>query len=225
MDDEQTVIAIIGGTGNLGAGLARRFLRAGFRVIVGSRTQEKAYAMVEELRSVMADYDIESVNVDAKQNTAAADDADVVICTVPFAHQQTTLASIKEQLLGKILINTTVPLVPPRVARVNLPEGGSAAQIAQNMLGEGVSVVSAFQNVAAYHLQEGHEMSCDVLVCGNRKEARAKVIELIEAIGMRGIHAGSIDNSAATEAMTSLLLFINKQNQCHAGISITGLGN
>jgi NADPH-dependent F420 reductase len=225
VDDEQTVIAIIGGTGNLGAGLARRFLRAGFRVIVGSRTQEKAYAMVEELRSVMADYDIESVNVDAKQNTAAADDADVVICTVPFAHQQTTLASIKEQLLGKILINTTVPLVPPRVARVNLPEGGSAAQIAQNMLGEGVSVVSAFQNVAAYHLQEGHEMSCDVLVCGNRKEARAKVIELIEAIGMRGIHAGSIDNSAATEAMTSLLLFINKQNQCHAGISITGLGN
>ncbi|MDB4470945.1 NADPH-dependent F420 reductase, partial [Deltaproteobacteria bacterium] len=119
--------------------------------------------------------------------------------------------------------DVTVPLVPPKVARVQMPEGGSAGQIAQQLLGEEVRVVSAFQNVAAHHLQEGHGMECDVLVCGNSKDARAQVVSLVEAAGMRGIHAGSINNSVAAESLTSLLIFINKQNKCHAGIKITGL--
>jgi len=109
------------------------------------------------------------------------------------------------------------------VARVQLPPQGSAGQIAQELLGEDVSVVSAFQNVAAAHLQEGRGVDCDVLVCGNRKEARAEVIKLVEAAGMRGFHAGMINNAAAAEALTSVLITINKQYNCHAGIRITGL--
>ena len=130
---------------------------------------------------------------------------------------------MKGELQGKILVDATVPLIPPKVARVQLPDEGSAGQIAQALLGDDVKVVSAFQNVAAGHLQEGHGMDCDVLVCGNNKEARAEVIGLVEAAGLRGLHAGSINNAAAVESMTSLLIFINKQYKTHAGIRITGL--
>lgn len=217
------VLAILGGTGDLGTGLARRWAQAGYRVIIGSRTQDKADAAATELRSVMASRGVADVTVEAMDNVAAATAADIVTLTVPFSHQQSTLASVKDALEGKILIDVTVPLVPPKVARVQLPEAGSAGVMAQEQLGESVQVVSAFQNVAAHHLQEGHGLDCDVLVCGNSKEARGKVIELIEAAGMRGFHAGSIANSAAAEAMTSLLIFINKQYKCHAGIKITGL--
>jgi 8-hydroxy-5-deazaflavin:NADPH oxidoreductase len=116
-----------------------------------------------------------------------------------------------------------VPLMPPRVARVQLPPQGSAGQIAQGILGEGVRVVSAFQNVAAQHLQGDHAIECDVLVCGDDKDAREQVVQLVVAAGMRGFHAGSLANAAAAEAMTSLLIFINKQYQCHSGIRITGV--
>ena len=132
---------------------------------------------------------------------------------------------MRDALQGKILIDVTVPLVPPRVARVQLPPEGSAGQIAQELLGEEVAVVSAFQNVAAAHLQEGKGVECDVLVSGNKKEARQQVIELVEAAGMRGFHAGMINNAAAAEALTSVLIAINKQYGCHAGIKISGLGD
>ncbi len=144
---------------------------------------------------------------------------------MPFSHQASTLELVKPALQGKILIDVTVPLVPPKVGRVQLPEGGSAGQIAQDLLGDEVAVVSAFQNVAAHHLQEGHGLDCDVLVCGNSKDARSEVITLIEAAGMRGFHAGLINNAAAAEALTSVLITINRQYKCHAGISITGLGD
>jgi NADPH-dependent F420 reductase len=163
--------------------------------------------------------------VQAKENLAAAEAADIVALTVPFSHQASTLERVKPALQGKILIDVTVPLVPPRVARVQLPEQGSAGQIAQEILGDEVAVVSAFQNVAAAHLQEGRGVDCDVLVCGNKKEARAEVIKLVEAAGMRGFHAGMINNAAAAEALTSVLITINKQYSCHAGIKITGLGD
>ena len=217
-----SVIAILGGTGNLGTGLARRWAQAGYRVIIGSRTQEKAEQAVAELKALMDERGVDAINVEAMANMAAAEAADIAALTVPFAHQRSTLEALKPALQGKILIDVTVPLVPPKVARVQLPEEGSAGQIAQQILGEGVSVVSAFQNVAAVHLQEGSELDCDVLVCGDNKEARAAVIELVEAAGLRGFHAGSIANAAAVEAMTSLLIFINKQYKCHAGIKITG---
>ncbi len=223
MSDSKPVLAILGGTGDLGTGLARRWAEAGYRVIIGSRTQEKAEAAVADLQTVMADRGIGQVAVEAMENLAAAEAADIVAMTVPFAHHSSTLELVKPALKGKILIDVTVPLVPPKVARVQLPEAGSAGQIAQNLLGEDTQVVSAFQNVAAHHLQEGKGLDCDVLVCGDKKDARAQVIELVEAAGMRGFHAGSIANAAAVEAMTSVLIFVNKQYQCHAGIKLTGL--
>jgi len=218
-------LAILGGTGDLGTGLARRWLQAGYKVIIGSRTSDKAEAAAEQLKAVLSERGIDTIDVEAMDNRAAAAAADIVAMTVPFAHHQGTLASVKTELAGKILIDVTVPLVPPKVARVQLPEEGSAGQIAQNFLGDEVRVVSAFQNVAAIHLQEGQDLTSDVLVCGNDKEARQEVINLVNAAGLRGIHAGSIANSAATEALTSLLIFINKQYKSHTGIRITGLMN
>ena len=218
------VLAILGGTGDLGTGLARRWAQAGYRVIIGSRTLEKAEAARADLREVMAERGVGDVDVEAMENLEAATAADVVTLTVPFSHQASTLEYVAAALENKILIDVTVPLMPPKVGRVQLPEQGSAGQIAQNLLGESVQVVSAFQNVAAHHLQEGHGLDCDVLVCGNSKDARAEVITLVEAAGMRGFHAGPIDNAAAAEALTSVLITINRQYKCHAGISITGIG-
>jgi NADPH-dependent F420 reductase len=223
MSETLPVIAILGGTGDLGTGLARRWVQAGYQVIIGSRTVEKAQTAAADLKAIMNERGIDSVNVQAMENLAAASAADISAMTVPFAHQQGTLSLVKDALKGKILIDVTVPLVPPKVARVQLPEQGSAGQIAQEILGEDVNVVSAFQNVAAHHLQEGQGLSCDVIVCGNKKVARQSVISLVEAAGMRGFHGGSIANAAATEALTSVLIFINKQYGCHAGISITGI--
>jgi NADPH-dependent F420 reductase len=223
--ETRPVLAILGGTGDLGTGLARCWAQAGYEVIIGSRTQEKADAAVADLREVMAERGVAEITVQAKENLAAAEAADIVALTVPFSHQASTLEQVKPALQGKILIDVTVPLVPPRVARVQLPEQGSAGQIAQEILGDEVAVVSAFQNVAAAHLQEGRGVDCDVLVCGNKKEARAEVIKLVEAAGMRGFHAGMINNAAAAEALTSVLITINKQYSCHAGIKITGLGD
>ena len=223
--DTLPVLAILGGTGDLGTGLARRWSQAGYRVIIGSRTVDKAQAAADDLREVMAERGVAQVAVEAMENLAAAEAADIVTLTVPFSHQASTLEYVKPALQGKILIDVTVPLVPPRVARVQLPPEGSAGQIAQDILGEDVAVVSAFQNVAAHHLQEGQGIECDVLVCGNKKDARAEVITLVEAAGMRGYHAGMIANAAAAEALTSVLITINKQYDCHAGIKISGLGH
>ena len=217
------VLAILGGTGDLGTGLARRCAQAGYQVIIGSRTQEKAEAAVADLREVMAERGVSEVGVRAMENLAAAEAADIVTLTVPFSHQASTLELVRPALQGKILIDVTVPLVPPKVARVQLPAQGSEGQIAQELLGEEVNVVSAFQNVAAAHLQEGHGIDCDVLVCGNKKDAREEVIKLVEAAGMRGFHAGMINNAAAAEALTSVLITINKQYGRHAGIKISGL--
>ncbi|MEH6591583.1 MAG: NADPH-dependent F420 reductase [Halioglobus sp.] len=218
------VLAILGGTGDLGTGLARRWAQAGYDVIIGSRTAEKAEAAAADLREVMAERGVAEITVQAMENLAAAEAADVVTLTVPFSHQASTLELVKPALQGKILIDVTVPLKPPKVARVQMPPEGSAGQIAQELLGEEVSVVSAFQNVAAHHLQDGKGLDCDVLVCGNKKVARAQVITLVEAAGMRGFHAGMINNAAAAEALTSVLIVINKQYNCHAGIKISGLG-
>ena len=223
MSENLPVIAILGGTGDLGTGLARCWGEAGFPVIIGSRTAEKANAAVASMEKILEERGISEMNLRSDENLRAAEEADIVAITVPFNHQQSTLEHVRPALKGKILIDATVPLVPPKVARVQLPESGSAGQMAQELLGEDVRVVSAFQNVAAHHLQKGTNAGCDVLVSGNNKDARSQVIELIEACGMRGFHAGSIANAAAAEALTSILIFINKQYKCHAGISLTGL--
>jgi hypothetical protein len=223
MTDVIKTIAILGGTGDLGTGLARRWVQAGYNVVIGSRTQEKAEQAASELQTLMQERGVTAASVQPMDNQAAAEAGDIVVLTVPFSHQISTLESVKPALANKILIDVTVPLVPPKVGRVQLPEGGSAGQIAQDYLGEQTQVVSAFQNVAAHHLQEGHALECDVLVCGDKKVAREAVITLVEATGMRGFHAGPIANAAAVEAMTSVLITINRQYKCHAGIRISGL--
>jgi hypothetical protein len=223
MTDVIKTIAILGGTGDLGTGLARRWVQAGYNVVIGSRTQEKAEQAASELQTLMQERGVTAASVQPMDNQAAAEAGDIVVLTVPFSHQISTIESVKPALANKILIDVTVPLVPPKVGRVQLPEGGSAGQIAQDYLGEQTQVVSAFQNVAAHHLQEGHALECDVLVCGDKKVAREAVITLVEATGMRGFHAGPIANAAAVEAMTSVLITINRQYKCHAGIRISGL--
>ena len=218
-------LAILGGTGDLGTGLARRWVQAGYKVIIGSRTLEKADAAAKDLISVMNSRGVDDHQVEPMINLKAANAADIAILTVPFDHHAGTLESVKGALSGKILIDVTVPLVPPKVARVQLPKEGSAGEIAQAILGDEVMVVSAFQNVAAHHLQEGKGIQCDVLVSGNDKNAREQVIQLVEAAGMKGYHAGLISNAAAAEAMTSVLINLNRQFKGHAGIKITGTGN
>ncbi|CAB3736132.1 NADPH-dependent F420 reductase [Paraburkholderia rhynchosiae] len=216
-------LAVLGGTGDLGSGLALRWLEAGYAVVIGSRDREKAAAACVQLRGTLAERGIDDVKLTDMDNVAAADAADIVVLTVPFSHQQSTLAAVKDHLNGKILVDVTVPLVPPKVGTVQLPPSGSAGQAAQAFLGDSVRVVSAFQNVAADHLKSGHELNCDVLVCGNDPEARTAVVTLVEACGMRGFQAGPISNAAAAEALTSVLITINRQFKCHAGIRITGV--
>ena len=211
-------IAIIGGTGDLGTGLAYRWAKAGHPIIIGSRTQDKA----EVARAALAEK-LGDAGISAMENAAAAEAADIICITVPFAHQKPTLETIRKGAQGKIFIDTTVSLVPPKVGRVQLPEEGSAGQIAQNLLGDDVRVVSAFQNVPAAMLQTDAEIDCDVLVSGNDKHAKAQVLELVQAADLRGFNAGLINNAAAAEALTSILININRQFKCHAGIRITGL--
>ena len=209
-------ISILGGTGSLGKGLANRWLKAGHEIIIGSRSLESALKATQAL-------DIDDSN--ACLNDEAALLGDIACLTVPFAHQAETLQTVKENLKNKILIDATVPLVPPKVMRVQLPqEGGCAAMIAQTILGEEVRVVSAFQNISAELLQSSHPINCDVLVCGDKREDRDTVINLIEDMGLKGWHAGPLCNSAAAEALTSVLIAINKNHAIsHSGITVTGV--
>jgi NADPH-dependent F420 reductase len=220
MPEALPVIAVIGGSGAEGSGLALRWAHAGHRVLLGSRTAEKAAAAASALNAKLGDARIEGL-----ANPDAAARADIVVLTVPYAAQLPTLRELTAQLQGKILVDVTVPLVPPRVARVQLPVGGSAVEIAQRELGPDVRVVGAFQNVSAHHLMElGHAVECDVLVCGDDKEARERVVSLVGALGLRGLHAGPLANSAAAEALTSVLIFMNRHYKSPgAGIRITGL--
>lgn len=219
MTDSISTIAILGGTGALGTGLAKRWSDSGYTVIVGSRTQEKAATAIENLLAANPD-----ITVQAMENKAAADAADLVVLTVPYAHQISTLEYVQAELAGKILIDVTVPLMPPKVGTVQLPEGGSASAAAQAFLGDEVRVVSAFQNVAADLLQREVDIECDVLVAGNNKAARQTVIDLVSKASMTGWHAGPIANSAASEALTSIMIQLNRQFKgSHAGIKITGI--
>ena len=208
-----TTIAVVGGTGNLGSALAWRLARAGRRVIIGSRSAESAKARAAELGHGLT----------GMANADAAAAADIVFVTVPFAAQAATLAEIAPHVSGKIVVETTVPLMPPKVMRVQLPSEGSAAARAQALLGEDVRLVAGFHNVAAHKLAQDVDVDCDILVFGDDKAARAQVVALADAIGLRGIHGGALVNSAAAEAMTSLLIFINKTYGVDgAGIRITG---
>lgn len=217
MADKET-ISILGGTGDLGTGLAIRWSKAGYKIVIGSRTLEKAQNAVANLKKISPE-----TPADAMENADAAAAGDIVVLTVPAEHQLSTLDTVRAGLDGKILIDVTVPLVPPKVGTVQLPPEGSAGKRAQDHLGEEVQVVTAYQNVAAHLLQEDVKIECDVLVCGNKKAARDKVIQLTEEAGMNGWHAGPIENSAAAEALTSILIQINRRHDIsHSGIKIVG---
>jgi len=214
-----TVISIVGGTGALGGGLARRWAKAGLPVVIGSRSADKAAAAAADLRAAFPGADVRGLG-----NLEAARAGGVVVLTVPFAHQRPTLQEILPALPGKILVDTTVPLVPPRVARVQLPKEGCAALIAQQLAGDAVAVVAAFHNVAADSLHTDDDLDCDVLVAGNKAEARDVVVALARAAGLRAWHAGSLENAAAAEALTSVLIFMNKRyGGVHTGLRITGI--
>ena len=213
-------IAILGGTGAQGGGLALRLAQAGHRVVIGSRSADGARQGAETLNALLAQGRIEGAD-----NATAAAGADLAILAVPYAAQLGTALAVREQLASKILIDATVPLMPPKVSRVQLPGAGSAVAALQAELGESVRVVSAFQNVSAHHLHAlGTEIDCDVLVCADDPQARDTALTLIADIGMRGINAGPLCNSAAAEALTSLLIHINRHYRSPgAGIRITGL--
>ncbi len=213
------VISVVGGTGALGGGLARRWARAGLAVVIGSRHAEKAAAAAAALQAAYP-----AARVQGLGNLEAARAGDVVVLTVPFAQQRATLEAIQPALAGKILVDTTVPLVPPKVARVQLPKEGSAAAIAQQVAGDAVSVVAAFHNVSADSLHTDGDLDCDVLVTGNKAESREVVVGLARAAGLRAWHAGSLENAAAAEALTSVLIFMNKRyGGVHTGLRITGI--
>lgn len=212
-------IAVLGGTGKEGKGLAYRWAAAGYKVLIGSRSSEKAVTAASEIMQLMEG----STSIVGTSNLEAAQLADIVVLSVPYAAHRETLEGVKNALKGKILIDVTVPLVPPKVTKVQMPPAGSAAQEAKEILGEGVEVVAAFQNISHEYLLKDEGADCDVLVTGTSKDARAEALKLVSAAGLTGWDAGPIENSVVLEGMTSVLIYINKQyGSTHAGIRITG---
>jgi NADPH-dependent F420 reductase len=213
-------IGILGGTGSEGGGLAARLAFAGHTVTIGSREPAKA-------REAASQFAAQKLTVLSGDNQQAAEASDIVILTVPFKAQLTTIESVKSHLLGKILIDATVPLVPPKVSQVQLPPEGCAAVLAQKLVGKDVRVVSAFQNVSAHHLRDlSHVVECDVIVCGDDSAACDTVIDIIRSIRLRGFYGGPLCNSAAVEALTSVLIAINRRYKVPAsGIQLTGIPN
>lgn len=212
-------IAIVGGTGALGGGLALRCARSGLAVAIGSRDAAKAEAAAQEVAQATG-----SQLVSGHDNAGAAALGDIVFVTVPFASQAGTLELIREACQGKIVVDTTVPLVPPKVARVQLPAEGSAAVLAARILGDGVRLVTGFHNISAVKLGLEGDPGCDVLIFGDDVEAREAVVDLAIRLGVQAWHAGPLANSAAAEALTSVLISINKRYKVAdgAGIRITG---
>jgi NADPH-dependent F420 reductase len=226
-------IAILGGTGKEGRGLAFRWAKAGYKIIIGSRDPEKAIAAADELKKILSNDSLalpadtsfeEFFSIQGADNLSAAQQADMVVLTIPYAAHRETLESVKDALQGKILVDVTVPLVPPTISKVQMPPAGSAAQEARQILGENVEVVDAFQNISFELLMRDEKVECDVLVTGTSKEARAEVLTLVEAAGLVGWDAGPLENSAVVEGLVSLILYINKKyGSKHAGIKITGI--
>lgn len=215
-------IAVLGGTGKEGKGLAYRWAKAGYRVLIGSRTEEKAIITASEIVELL---DGASSTV-GMSNLEAAKQANIVVLAVPYAAHRDTLELVKGALKGKILVDVTVPLVPPKVTKVQMPAAGSAAQEAKEIVGKGVEVVAAFQNISYEYLMGEGGAECDILVTGSSKEARSEALKLVDAAGLTGWDAGPIENSVVVEGLTSVLININKQyGSTHAGIKITGITN
>ena len=217
----KTPIAVLGGTGHEGSGIAARLALAGHAVILGSRDAARAAGKAAELNALTGSDLLRGADL----QTAAAAAAEIVVLAVPYAAQQSTALALQAELQGKILIDVTVPLMPPKVSVVQLPEGQSCVQQLQERLGPGVRVVSAFQNVSAHALLDlQRPVDCDVLVCADDADARRTVAALIGGIGMTAVEGGTLANSVVAEALTSLLIWVNRHCKVPAaGIRITGL--
>jgi NADPH-dependent F420 reductase len=212
-------IAILGGTGKEGKGLAYRWAKAGYHIIIGSRAEEKAKSAARELLDLLSG----DALIEGFDNLEAAKRANIVVLTVPYAAHKDTIETVKEAVKGKLFIDVTAPVVPPKVSTVQMPPAGSAAQEAKQILGAEVEVCAAFQNISHELLLDNDPVECDVLVTGTSKDARTEVIKLVEAVGLIGWDAGPIENSVVAEGLASVLIGINrKYGSTHAGIRITG---
>ena len=216
-------IPIIGGTGALGYGLAVRWAQAGERIVIGSRQAERAAEAAERIRSA-----VEGAEVEGLENAEAASRGPIVFLTVPFRAQSETLTNLKDALeAGQILVDCTVPTAASISGKASRTVGvwqGSAAQQAQEMVPDGVTVISALHTVSAPALAEGDSVDEDVLICGDRKADKARVAALIERIdGLRAVNAGALEMARIAETLTPLLIAINARYKSRAGIRITGL--
>lgn len=211
-------LGILGGTGKEGRSLAYRWALAGYHVIVGSRSEERAIAAAEKINDRLGKELVEGL---VNKKTAQA--CDIAVLSVPYAGQRETLDDLKAELAGKMLVSVTVPVNPDDRFAVKLPAAGSAAQEAQELLGEKTMVVAAFQNVSWVHLNEQGPVPCDVLVCGDSEAAKEQVLHMVSAAGLVGWDAGKLSNAGTVEGLTSVLMWINKHYEMKgAGIRITG---
>ena len=215
-----TTIAILGGTGHEGAGLGLRWAKAGHTVIIGSRVAEKAQAAAAELNAKLGRDSVRGLD-----NLAAAQAGEMDALTVPYSAHAATIETVREAVQGKIFVDVTVPLVPPKVSRVQMPAAGSASQEAQALLGPNVKVVTAFQSISAEHLKDpGQPIDCDVLVCGDDREAKNAVIALAADAGIKAWDAGPLANAVVAEGLTSVLIGLNIRYKVKSsGIKITGI--
>ena len=217
-------IPIIGGTGALGYGLALRWARAGRAVVIGSRSEERAAEAARKLSNLAPDAEIEGL-----RNDVAARQGPVVFLTVPFRAQSENLNNLRESLEpGQLLVDCTVPLAAAVSGKATRSLGvwqGSAAQQAQEMVPDGVTVVAGLHTISAPMLADtGAELAEDVLLCGDRKSDKAQVAGLIEEIpGLRAVNAGPLEMARIVEQLTPLLISINARYKTHAGIRISGL--
>ena len=224
MTKTDDAIAILGGTGDQGLGLALRFAKAGRKVVIGSRKEEKALAAVEEVKAAVPGADVEGY-----ENAEASTKTSMIILSVPFEHTAGTVKGIKGSLeAGDILVSMAVPLAtaigdgPMRTVGI---WQGSAAEMVQSLVPEGVDVVSAFQNVAAHRLRElDHDVECDVIVSG-KKAARERVEPLCDLVpGLRAVNGGPLANAKIVEEITALLIGMNIRYKLPEGLGIRFTG-
>lgn len=213
-------IAILGGTGREGTGLALRWAASGEEVIIGSRDEGRAAAAAERLNRTLGQASIRGAS-----NRAAAEEADVVVVTVPYAAHLAILNEVRAALRGKLLIDTTVPLDPDEPRRLAQAHQRSAIEQAQEFLGSDTKVVAAFQNISYRLLRDPERaIDSDVLVCGDDPDARRTALKLVEKAGLRAIDAGASHHARAVEGLTPLLVELNQRYKTpEAGIRITGL--
>ena len=212
-------IAVVGGTGKEGQGLALGWARAGQEVLIGSRVLERAVRAAEAINKAVG-----GAAATGMLNRDAAAAGEIVVLTVPYDAHETTLKDIQDVVRGKVLVDVTVPVDPEKPRHLRIPPGGSATEEAQALMGPETRVVAAFQNISYAHLGRDGASTCDVLVCGDDAGARQEGIRLADLLGFRGLDAGPARNARVVEGLTILLMGINRRYKAGgAGIRVTGI--